>query len=194
MKTGNVLLPKDFKSSFLSCEKDLETIIKKLFVLSRPYSDDLKKLLVVNTKDCFVTDNPTYNAKVQEMTVSKLIEDEYLRFAPKMYFTEGSEVKSYIIIEFSPFVPNNTNPTFRNVTLGINVICHSDYWLLNDYQLRPIKIMGYIDGILDKTKLSGIGQLNFMGAQEISLNDVLSGYLMTYQAIHGSDDSIEESD
>ena len=27
----------EFRSSFLSCEKDAETIIKKLFVDSRPY-------------------------------------------------------------------------------------------------------------------------------------------------------------
>ena len=31
-------------SSFLSCEKDFETILKKLFVTSKPYSDVLKKL------------------------------------------------------------------------------------------------------------------------------------------------------
>jgi hypothetical protein len=42
----------DLKSSFLSCEKDAETILRKLIVESRPYSDDLKRLLVINTKDC----------------------------------------------------------------------------------------------------------------------------------------------
>ena len=35
----------EFKSSFLSCEKDTEAIIKKLFVDSKPYSDLLKRLL-----------------------------------------------------------------------------------------------------------------------------------------------------
>ena len=40
----------DFKSSFLSCEKDAETIVKKLFVESRPYSDELKRLLLINNK------------------------------------------------------------------------------------------------------------------------------------------------
>ena len=29
-----------------------ETILRKLFIESRPYSDDLKRLLVINTKDC----------------------------------------------------------------------------------------------------------------------------------------------
>ena len=41
------------KSSFLSCEKDFEEILKKLFIESAPYSNYLKKLLVINTKDCF---------------------------------------------------------------------------------------------------------------------------------------------
>jgi len=52
MKKDLALRPVDFTSSFLSCEKDLETILRKLFVESQPYSDKLKKLLVINTKDC----------------------------------------------------------------------------------------------------------------------------------------------
>jgi len=52
MKKDLALRPIDFTSSFLSCEKDLETILRKLFVESQPYSDKLKKLLVINTKDC----------------------------------------------------------------------------------------------------------------------------------------------
>jgi len=52
MKKDLVLSPTEFTSSFLSCEKDLEVILKKLFIESQPYSDELKKLLVINTKDC----------------------------------------------------------------------------------------------------------------------------------------------
>ena len=42
----------ELKSSFLSCEKDTESIIHKLFVDSRPHSDMLKRLLLINTPDC----------------------------------------------------------------------------------------------------------------------------------------------
>ena len=42
----------EFRSSFLSCEKDTESIIRKLFIDSRPYSDYLKRLLIINTSDC----------------------------------------------------------------------------------------------------------------------------------------------
>ena len=61
------------KSNFLSCEKDMETIIRKLFVESKPYNDTLKRLLVVNTKDC-IDDltNPAYIEKVKNLSVSNL--------------------------------------------------------------------------------------------------------------------------
>ena len=42
----------EIKSTFLSCEKDTEAILKKLFIDSKPYSDMLKRLLIINTKDC----------------------------------------------------------------------------------------------------------------------------------------------
>ena len=52
MKKDLALRPIDFTSSFLSCEKDLEAILRKLFVESQPFSNDLKRLLVINAKDC----------------------------------------------------------------------------------------------------------------------------------------------
>jgi len=39
MKKDLALRPVDFTSSFLSCEKDLESILRKLFVESQPYSN-----------------------------------------------------------------------------------------------------------------------------------------------------------
>ena len=61
---------------------------------------------------------------------------------------------------------------------------------MDDYQIRPLKIAGYIDRILNKSKLTGIGELNFMGCNELVLDEVLSGYTLSYRAIHGSDDKI----
>jgi len=51
-----------------------------------------------------------------------------------------------------------------------------------------LKIAGYIDGILNKTRLSGIGTFQFAGCDELVLDETLSGYSMTYSAIHGTDD------
>ena len=62
----DTIMTKPLKSSFLSCEKDAATIIKKLFVESRPYSDILKKLLIINTKDC-INENSININKYQEI-------------------------------------------------------------------------------------------------------------------------------
>ena len=54
-------------------------------------------------------------------------------------------------------------------------------------------IRGYLDGILNECKLSGLGTLNFMGCNEIVISEELSGYCLTYAAVHGSDDFIPEA-
>ena len=180
------------KSSFLSSEKDAETIIRKLFVESRPYSDYLKRLLVINTHDCLDTTNEGYEEIVKNTSVADLIDKQYIKLVPKIKMPEHEEVKSYIIISFDNFTPNNTAaPNFRDCSVIIDVICHTDYWYLGNYQLRPLKIIGYIDGILNESKLSGIGTLNFAGCNEMILDENLSGYELTYRAIHGSDDKID---
>ena len=186
-------LTKTIKSSFLSCEKDVETILKKLFVESRRGSEDLKRLLIVNTKNCLddYDSEIIKKALLEKGSVAKLVEHGYIRLSPKITMPEHEEIKSYILISFDNFTPNATNPEFRDCTVTFDVICHTDYWDLGNFRQRPIKIMGYIDGILNNEKLSGIGTLNFMGANELILNQELAGYTLMYRAIHGSDDLIE---
>lgn len=182
----------EFKSSFLSCEKDTETIVKKLFVESRPYSDMLKRLLLINTKDClYDMTNQTYIDKINHTSVQDLREKGYIRFEPKIPLGENAEVKSYIRISYDHFTPDRHNDQFRDCMIEIDIICHPEYWDLGNYRLRPIKIAGYIDGILNNNKLSGIGTLNFAGMNEIILDENLAGYCLMYTATHGSDDYIE---
>lgn len=189
MRKDLALRPVDFTSSFLSCEKDMETILKRLFVESQPYSDDLKRLLVINTKDCL--DNPTneiYQRAIADKSLAKLREQGYIKFEPKIKMPEHEQVKSYLIISFDNFKTCETNPQFRDCNVYIDVLCHTDYWDLGNFRLRPIKICGYIDGILNNTRLSGIGTFQFGGCAELVLDETLSGYTLTYQAVHGTDD------
>lgn len=184
-----------FYSSFLSCEKDTETIIKKLFVDSRPYSDELKRLLLINTKDCLLDKtNPTYLKKIKETSVADLRQKQYIKTSPKLALGENEEVKSYILITFDNFTPNRENEFYRDCIIEIDIICHTDYWDLEGFAVRPVKIAGYIDGILNESKLSGIGTLNFLSCNEIVLNQNLSGYCLMYSATHGNDDIIEGSE
>ena len=181
----------EFHSSFLSCEKDTETILKKLFVDSRPYSDYLKRLLVINTNDCITDlDNVVYNEKVKKISIKDLREQGYIRLSPTLTMGEHEECKSYILITFDNFKPSG-NDYFRDCIIEIDIICHTEYWDVGNFRQRPLKIAGYIDGILNNTKLSGIGTLNFLSCNEIVLDQNLSGYCLMYSAVHGNDDIIE---
>lgn len=182
-------IAKNFNTTFLSCEKDQETIWRKLFAESKPYSDMLKRLLVINTKDCLDDSKYQYRQIIESTTISDLMEKKYIRIIPKLDFGEHEEVKSYIILDFDDFFPTS-NPEFRDCTVSFGIICHFDYWGLEDYKLRPYQIAGYIDGILNHARLSGIGTLEFIGAKKIILNEYLGGLDLMYKATHGTDDSI----
>lgn len=188
-------LTKPLQSSFLSCEKDAEIILRRLFVEQPQHADVLKRLLVINTKDCL--DNTTsevYKQAIKDMTVQKLIEKEYVTFTPKIHIEEHPEVKSNIIITFDNFTQNATNPQFRDCLVHFDIYSFTDYWDLGNYRIRPLKIAGYIDGLLDKTHLTGIGWFNFMTCAEITLDQEYGGYSLVYQAVHGSDDRIEPTE
>lgn len=181
----------NFNSSFLAFEKDIETILRKLFIESNPYSEVLKRLLVINTKDCLDNaDSSAIKEKLEKMTLAKLRQEGYIKLEPKIAMPEHEEVKAYIIMSCDNFTPNDTNTYYRDCTVSFDIICHLDYWDLGNYRIRPLKIAGYIDGILNEAKLSGIGTFNFLGCSELVLNEDLAGYTLIYRAVHGNDDKL----
>lgn len=185
MKRQSSTLAKNFQTTFLSCEKDQETILKKLFVESKPYSDNIKKLLVVNTKDCLDPSQYQYNEMIRSYSLKRLRDEGYVRVIPKLEINEHEKVKSYILLEFDDFAPSQ-NEQFRNCVISFTIVSLLNEWELDDYKLRPWQIAGYIDGLLNKTKLSGIGTLNFMGASQVIFNEHFGGVLLRYIATHGS--------
>ena len=116
-----------FNSSFLSCEKDIETILKKLFVESQPYSNMLKRLLVINTKDCLENDSEAVTDIINNCSLSKLVKEGYIKLEPKIQFEEHEEVKAYIVISLDNFTSNSTNEYYRDCTVNFDVICYTDY-------------------------------------------------------------------
>ena len=71
MRRDTRITSSQFSSSFLSCEKDIEEILKVLFVSSKPYSDHIKRLLVINTKDCLDnTDSQIIQQKINSMSLA----------------------------------------------------------------------------------------------------------------------------
>jgi hypothetical protein len=118
----------------------------------------------------------------------KLIDGGYIRFVPK--FNIDEELKSYIYVAFDNFITNPENPEFRNNTIAFHVLCNYDQWNLGDFKLRPFKIAGEIDSMLDNQRLTGIGTINFLGADLNLINETFGGVTLVYEIIHGEEDKI----
>lgn len=164
------------KSSFLSIQKDLEIITSKMMKNTR-----LQKLLYFTTPDAL----EKKAEEIPQNEVYKLFKKN-IKIIPKLY-VDGS-VLSYIIINFDNFTPNAENPEFRDNIISFDIICHFDQWHLKDFQLRPYLIAAEIDSMLDGKHLTGIGDLEFLGASQIVLNDEYAGISLMYSAIHGGED------
>lgn len=170
MKIDGVKIP---KSSFLSMEKDTNLIINKMFKNER-----LKRLLYYTSKDAL--NRPNLN----EDQSLELIQNN-IKIVPKLY-VDGS-VLNYVIINFDKFIPSE-NPEFRDNTIEFDIICHFDQWQLQDFALRPYKIAAEIDSMFNNTHLTGIGELQFIGATQIILTDEFAGLCLLYEATHGEED------
>ena len=171
MKIDGVKIP---KSSFLSVEKDLEIVVNHLCKNER-----LKRLLYYTTPDAI--DKPNLDDEQMIQLFKKNI-----KLIPKLY-VDGS-VLNYVVISFDNFIPNDTNPEFRDNIIEFDIVCHYDQWHLKDYQLRPYRIAAEIDSMIDKTHLTGIGKLEFLGGSQIILTDEYAGLCLMYTAIHGEED------
>ena len=115
-------------SSFLAAEKDVRRILTKLFFENQVYNRQLLRLLVIPTRDCLSNQTKQeYIDKIRETSLQTLIEEGYIKLAPKIAMPEHEKVKSYIIISFDNFTPNGENPQFRDCTIHFDIICHTDY-------------------------------------------------------------------
>ena len=161
-------------SSFLSVDKDLSLICDKIISNKR-----LQKYLYYNVEE------PLKEADLSPKEVKSLF-GKQVRIVPKLSI--DGEVLNYIMISCDNFSPNPLNPEFRDNIIEIDIICHYDQWQMKDFELRPYKIAGEIDSMLDGKKLTGIGQLEFMGASQLVLTDEFAGICLMYQAIHGVED------
>lgn len=158
------------KSTFLTAEKDLFNIINKLLG-----NENLKRLLYYPTKDAL--DKPLLTKQQSLELMNKNI-----KVVPKILAEET--VESYVIITFDNFFTNENNPEFRDNTITFDIICHMDTWVMNNYQLRPYKIMGEIDGMLNNSKLNGIGVVEFLSANQLILNDIFAGFSLSYRVVN----------
>ena len=162
------------KSSFLSIEKDMHLISNMLLKNSR-----LKKMLYYTVPNCL--DKPNLN---EDQSIEMF--GKNIKIVPKLYV--DNSVLNYIIISFDNFTPNATNTEFRDNIIEFDIICHFDQWTMKDFQLRPYKIAAEIDSMFNDKHLTGIGTLQFLGANQMILTDEYAGLCLMYLAIHGEED------
>ena len=159
------------KSAFLSVEKDLSIIVDQMMK-----NDGLKRLLYYTSKDALTRPNLTTDQSLGMF-------GKNIKIVPKLYV--DNEVLNYVIINFDNFVTNVKNPEFRDNIVEFDIVCHFDQWNLQDFQLRPYRIAAELDSMIDKKKLTGIGEVHFFGCSQIVLSDELAGLSLMYQTMHG---------
>ena len=162
------------KSSFLSAEKDMGIIVNMIMK-----NDRLKKMLHYTSRDCLNRPNLTEDETME-------LFGKNIKIVPKLY-VDGS-VLCYMIVSFDNFSQNATNPEFRDNIVEFDIICHFDQWHMKDFELRPYKIAAELDSMFNGQHLTGIGELQFLGANQIILTDEYAGLCVMYQAIHGEED------
>ena len=163
------------KSSLLGMPKDAAIIIDR--ILSNP---NLLRLLVYETRDW--QSQPLPNGE----QIKELFTSHQISSVPKIKI--DSKEKTYIRLTYGTVIRNSSNPEYRDNTFGIDVICHFDNWDLGDFELRPYRIAGEIDAMLDGTHLTGIGELEFVSAIPYVYNEEFAGVSLTYLAIRGHED------
>ena len=161
------------KSSFLSINKDMRLLIDKFLA-----NDRLCKLLFYTDSNALNKTNLTDEQKIGMF-------NKNIKIVPKLY-VDGS-VLNYMIISFDNFVESG-NPEFRDNIIEFDIICHFDQWQLKDFDLRPYRIAAEIDSMLNGQKLTGIGRIEFLGANQILLTDEFAGICLMYRTYHGEED------
>ena len=170
MKIENYIYP---KSSFLSVDKDIDIITNRILK-----NDRLQKLLFYTTPDALSRPNISKEELIG-------LFDKNIKTVPKLYI-DGS-VLNYIILSFDNFTPSG-NPEFRDNLISFDIICHFDQWKLRGSELRPYRIAAEIDTMLNNSRLTGIGKLQFVGCNQLLLNEEFAGLSLVYAATHGEED------
>lgn len=159
------------QSSFLAVEKDMGLLVNHFIKNER-----LKKLIYYDVPNALDQPNVPQD-KALEMF------GKQIKIVPKLKVDKPEFC--YIIISFDNFTQNMTNPAFRDNIISFDIVCHFDQWNLQNFQLRPYKIAAEIDSMFNNKRLTGIGKIQFLGANQIVLSDEFAGLTLMYETIHG---------
>lgn len=164
-------------SSFLSVEKDMGIIVDKILNNSR-----IQRLLYYTSSDALDKPNLNDDQKLELL-------EHNIKIIPKIKVDNTNY--NYLLISFNNFLQSN-NPEFRDNIIEFDIICHLDNWQLRDFELRPFKIAAELDTMFNKKKMTGIGLLEFLSAQEKVLSDEYAAICLKYIAYHGGEDKYKQ--
>lgn len=165
------------KSALLGMPKDAAVIMQKIFS-----NQDILKLLKYNIRDW------RCQPIVTGSDIKEMLESKQISAVPQIKIDKPE--KTYLRLTYGSMVRNASNPEYRDNTFGIDIICHYDNWDLGDFDLRPYRIAGEIDAMLDGSKLSGIGELEFVSVVPCIYDEEFAGVSLTYLAIRGNEDQV----
>ena len=163
------------KSSFLGMAKDTALIVNKIL-----NNKNILKLLYYTGED-WKNQPDLSSSQIKSLFTSKQISN-----IPKIEVDK--EKKNYLRITYDAFTPNPENPFYRDHIVEIKIICHFEDWDLGNYELRPYRIAGELDSMLDGQHLTGIGELTFLGADQDVYDNEFGGITLRYLAIRGNED------
>lgn len=175
MKIKGYVFPKG--DAFQGISKDMSIIVER--ILS---NQNVLKLLEYNVRDW------KSQPSVTNEQIEKMLENEQISPVPRLRIEK--QRKTYLRLNIGTVVPNANNPEFFDNTFGIDILCHYDDWNLGNFQLRPLRIAGEIQSMLDKTHLDGIGVLNFITMSPVVYNAEYAGVSLTYLAVRGHEDQL----
>lgn len=151
--------------TFKSVEKTLAEVVSLMLKNER-----LCKLLYYTDKRCEAL--PPLN---QEQCYSLI--NENIKIVPQLKV--DPDVKPYVIVTLDNFTPAMQTTDFRSAILSFDIISLYDYWLLEDFRLRPYAIAGEIDGMVNNNRLQS-RVADFMGAKQLLLNPDIGGVSLYY--------------
>ena len=121
-----------------------------------------------------------FDEKKYEPVDGVLLLNKQIMITPKIW-DESTEKTSYIVVLFNSFTTNIINPDYKIDTIGIDVACPYDEWVLNGHSLRPYLIMEEIDKLFNGAQMAGIGTLEFTRADRNVFTPQIGGYTMQYR-------------
>lgn len=167
------------KSSFLGMTKDTALIMNK--ILS---NQNVLRLLYYSTPDALSCKKPNLNSE----QIKEMFRNRQISIVPQV--DTDREKISYLRVCFDNFMPSETNTFYRNHIVEVRTICHFDTWTLDDMDQRPYRMAGEIDAMLDGARLTGIGRLLFVNADQDVYDREFGGVTLRYLAVRGHEDDI----